>query len=79
MSAQLLFRDKYIYADGAIREMVIWRLPKADSERRMVSNTAFFMGAPENAWFDTIMNGEKVITDMQVIRKHRMALRPLSN
>jgi hypothetical protein len=33
MSAQLLFRDKYIYADGAIREMVIWRLPEADSER----------------------------------------------
>lgn len=33
MSEQLLFRDKYIYADGAIREMVIWRLPKADNER----------------------------------------------
>ncbi|MCF6256138.1 MAG: DUF6516 family protein [Gammaproteobacteria bacterium] len=33
MSAQLIFRDKYIYADGAIREMVIWRLPDTDSER----------------------------------------------
>jgi hypothetical protein len=33
MSAQLLFKDKYIYADGAIREMVIWRLPESDSER----------------------------------------------
>jgi len=33
MAAQLLFRDKYIYADGTIREMVIWRLPEADIER----------------------------------------------
>lgn len=32
MSARLLYRDKYIYADGAIREMVIWRLPEADTE-----------------------------------------------
>ena len=27
MEARLLFRDKYIYADGAIREMVIWQVP----------------------------------------------------
>ncbi len=33
MVARLLFRDKYIYRDGAIREMVIWRLPVADAER----------------------------------------------
>ncbi len=33
MAAQLIFRDKYVYADGAIREMVIWRLPVTDSER----------------------------------------------
>lgn len=33
MAANLLFRDKYVYADGAIREMVIWRLPDTDSER----------------------------------------------
>jgi hypothetical protein len=26
MAAKLWFRDKYIYADGAIREMVIWSL-----------------------------------------------------
>ncbi len=32
MSAKLILRDKYIYADSAIREMVIWRLPKADKE-----------------------------------------------
>lgn len=33
MKAQLIFKDKYIYADGAIREMVIWQLPVADQER----------------------------------------------
>lgn len=31
--AILLFRDKLVYSDGAIQEMVIWRLPASDSER----------------------------------------------
>ena len=46
MSAQLLFRDKYIYADGAIREMVIWRLPEADSERAHGLKYSLFYGYP---------------------------------
>ncbi|MFV0276858.1 MAG: hypothetical protein ACK5HY_06700 [Parahaliea sp.] len=29
----LLFKDKYVYRDGAIREMMIWRLPASDPER----------------------------------------------
>jgi len=33
MKAKLLFREKYIYSDGSIRELVIWQLPKADPER----------------------------------------------
>lgn len=33
MKAELLFKDKYVYRDGAIREMVIWRLPAPDAER----------------------------------------------
>jgi len=33
VKATLLFHDKYVYADGEIREMVLWRLPVADSER----------------------------------------------
>lgn len=33
MKAESLFRDKYVYRDGAIREMVIWRLPETDPER----------------------------------------------
>jgi len=31
--AILLFRDKLVFADGAIQEMVIWRLPSPDPER----------------------------------------------
>jgi len=33
MNARLLFSDKYIYFDDAIREMVIWQLPKPDPQR----------------------------------------------
>jgi len=47
MSAQLLFRDKYIFADGAIREMVIWRLPEADNERPHGLKYSLFYGYPE--------------------------------
>ena len=33
MVARLIFREKYIYSDGAIREMVLWRLPSKTSDR----------------------------------------------
>jgi hypothetical protein len=46
MSAQLLFQDKFIYADGAIREMVIWRLPEADNERPHGLKYSLFYGYP---------------------------------
>jgi len=31
--ATLLFRDKLVFSDGAIQEMVIWRLPSSEPER----------------------------------------------
>lgn len=46
MSAQWLFRDKYIYADGTIRELVIWRLSEADSERPHGLKYSLFYGYP---------------------------------
>ena len=46
MEAQLLFQDKFIYADGAIREMVIWRLPEAAKERRHGLKYSLFYGYP---------------------------------
>jgi hypothetical protein len=46
MSAQLLFRDKYVYADGAIREMVIRRLPDTDNERLHGLKYRLYYGYP---------------------------------
>jgi hypothetical protein len=31
--AKLLYRQKFIYPDGAIREMVLWQLPKPTKDR----------------------------------------------
>lgn len=33
MAARLIFRSKFVYPGGAIREMVLWRLPKQTKER----------------------------------------------
>ena len=33
MKARLIYREKFIYSDGAIREMVLWQLPKKTSHR----------------------------------------------
>ncbi len=46
MVAKLLFRDKFVYADGAIREMVIWRLPESDEERPHGLKYSLFYGIP---------------------------------
>ena len=33
MAAGLLYQEKYIYSDGAIREMVLWQLPRISPDR----------------------------------------------
>jgi hypothetical protein len=33
MAARLLYREKYIYSDGAIREMVLWQLLRRIPDR----------------------------------------------
>jgi hypothetical protein len=33
MKARLIYREKFIYYDGAIREMVLWQLPQKTSHR----------------------------------------------
>lgn len=33
MAARLIFRSKLVYPDGAIREMVLWQLPKSTPDR----------------------------------------------
>jgi hypothetical protein len=31
MAAELIFSSKFIYPDGAVRQMVLWKLPKGTS------------------------------------------------
>jgi Family of unknown function (DUF6516) len=33
MRARLIFREKFIYADGTIREMVLWQLPEKSVDK----------------------------------------------
>ena len=46
MEAELLFSDKYVYRDGAIREMVFWRLPEADQKRPHGLKYRLYYGYP---------------------------------
>ena len=32
-AAILVFRSRFVYADGAVREMILWRLPRPSPER----------------------------------------------
>lgn len=47
MEAELIFKDKYLYQDGAIREMTIWRIPTADEERPHFLKYSLFYGYPD--------------------------------
>jgi len=33
MKAKLIYHEKFMYADGAVREMVLWQLPKKTYDR----------------------------------------------
>lgn len=33
MRTRLIYRERFIYADGAIREMVLWQLPEKTAEK----------------------------------------------
>jgi len=47
MGAILIFKDKYFYRDGAIREMVIWKLPSFDPERPHGLKYRLYYGYPD--------------------------------
>lgn len=46
MAAGLLFKDRFIYRDGAIREMIIWQLPSEEDERPHGLKYRLFYGYP---------------------------------
>ncbi len=33
METRLIYREKYVYADGAIREMILWQLPQKSPDK----------------------------------------------
>lgn len=45
-NAELIFRDKFVFADGAIREMTIWKLPESDAERPHGLKYSLYYGVP---------------------------------
>jgi hypothetical protein len=47
MKAKLIYREKFIYADGAIREMVLWQLPRNTTEKSYGLNYRLYYGLPD--------------------------------
>ncbi len=47
--ARLLYRSRVVYPDGAIREMVIWRLPfSADEKQQRLKYSLYYGDANSN-------------------------------
>jgi len=49
MVANLIYRGKYVYSDGAIREMVLWQLPEKTSEKPYSLKYRLFYGLADGA------------------------------
>jgi len=45
-NAERIFYDKFVFADGAIREMSIWKLPEKNMERPHGLKYSLFYGYP---------------------------------
>lgn len=47
MKAKLIYREKYIYEDGAIREMVLWQLPGRTVDKPHGLKYRLYYGRPD--------------------------------
>ena len=47
MKAKLFYREKYIYEDGAIREMVLWQLPQGSAAKPHALKYRLYYGLPD--------------------------------
>ena len=47
MAAKLLYQEKFVYADGAIREMVLWELPAKSATNPRGLKYRLFYGLPD--------------------------------
>ena len=51
MTARLIYHQKFIYADGAIREMVLWQLPAISPERPHGMKYRLYYGLADGTGF----------------------------
>ena len=47
MKARLIYREKYIYDDGTIREMGIWQIPRKSAEKPHTLKYRLYYGLAE--------------------------------
>jgi hypothetical protein len=47
MRGKLIYHEKYIYADGAIREMVLWQLLEKTADRQHGMKYRLYYGLPD--------------------------------
>ena len=47
MRAKLIYHEKYVYADGAIREMVLWQLPEKRADGKHGIKYSLYYGLPD--------------------------------
>jgi hypothetical protein len=47
MKTRLIYREKFIYEDGAIREMVLWQLPSATEAKPHRLKYRLYYGRPD--------------------------------
>lgn len=77
--ATLVFRDKLVFPDGAILEIIIWRLPQPDVERPHGLKYSLYYGKDGVRLVGTTMREEKGITGITARTKSNMNSRLSSN
>jgi len=50
MAARPLFREKHVFLDGSIIEMVIWQLPKKTPDRPHGMKYRLYYGSADGRW-----------------------------
>ena len=74
MKAENIIDLKEKYEDGKIVQLVVWQLPEPFLGATIPSSIAYIVVDQENASFVMIMNGEKALISISVIKKYRMIL-----
>src|SRR5271166_2569740 len=73
VKAELLIRERVVYPDGALVEMVVWRLPKATPPSR--HRFVLFTSSPDVGCSATITNGARAIIAISANAKSGLPFR----